>query len=48
MRTLSEVRESIVWILKLLLNDSFKAAKRESVSLCPLVGYAASHTGVSP
>ena len=25
-----------------------KAAKRESVSLCPLVGYAASHTGVSP
>ena len=49
MRSLSQVRKSIVWILKLpCLNDSFKTAQRASGSLCPHVGYAASHTGVSP
>ena len=30
------------------LNESFKAAQRESGSLCQYVGYAASHTEVSP
>ena len=48
MRTLSRVRKSIVWIFKVFLNDIFKATQRESGSLCPHVGYAASHTGVSP
>ena len=48
MRTLSAVRESIVWILKLYLNDKFKAANTESGYLCPYVVYAASHTEVSP
>ena len=47
MRTLSEVRESIVWIPSCCLNDSFKAAKRESGSLCPYVRCVALHTEVS-
>ena len=44
MRTVSQVRKSIVWIFKVFLNDSFKATQRESGSLFPYFGCAASHS----
>ena len=48
MITLSVVRESIVWILNLLFERQRQSCTERIRSLCLYVGYAASHTEMSP